>query len=191
MRTIEPTQDDVARRIARFDQLTPIAAQRDSDLPQAAADLIFSRRLLPVIALKDDTDGPFGNQAPIRDAGGLTMTIAACPPGTGPSLHAHRDTWETFTVLQSEFEFTLGDQGAQRVRLSRFDTISVPPRYCRAFRNVGEEEGLLQVIISGGVHDRNDIAFPDATAAQLDAVDAKARPYFEKLGLRFDAGESE
>jgi oxalate decarboxylase/phosphoglucose isomerase-like protein (cupin superfamily) len=191
MRTIEPTADDIAQRIARFEQLTPIAAQRDADLAPAAADLIFSRRLLPVIALKDDTDGPFGNQAPIRDAGGFTMTIAACPPGTGPSLHAHGVTWETFTVLQSVFEFTLGDDGAQLVRLARFDTISVPPLYCRAFRNVGEEEGLLQVIISGGVHDRNDIAFPAATAAQLDAADERARPYFEKLGLKFNAGQSE
>lgn len=188
MQTIEPTAAEIDARIARFDTLTPLEAQSGHGLAQEAADLIFARRLLPVIALKDDTDGPFGNRAPIRDAGGITMTIAACPAGTGPSLHAHRDTWETFTVLQGTFEFTLGDTGARAVTLQRFDTISVPPRICRAFRNVGDGEGLLQVLITGGVHDRNDIAFPAVTAAELDRADKAARPYFEKLGLRFDAG---
>jgi quercetin dioxygenase-like cupin family protein len=190
MQTIEPSEAEIAARVARFRELAPLDAQQGHGLAQAAADLIFARRLLPVIALKDDTDGPFGNRAPIRDAGGLTMTIASCPPGTGPTLHAHRDTWETFTVLQGVFEFTLGDTGQHRLRLERFDTVSVPPRICRAFCNVGTEEGLLQVIITGGVHDRNDIAFPAATAAALDGADPQARPYFEQLGLRFDAGAS-
>lgn len=173
-------------RIARFGQLTEIEPQRGHDLPQQVADLIWSRRLLPVVTRADEAPSPFGNQAPIKGAGDMSITYAACPEGTGPSLHTHRRTYETFTVLRGRFEFSLGDVGESIVVLDLFDTISVPPGIARAFRNVGMGEGLLQVIITGGQHDVNDIVFPAKTAKEISDHGEEYLTYFQSKGLFFD-----
>ncbi len=118
---------------------------------------------------------------------GLTMTLAVCPHGQGPSLHAHQQTYETFTVLQGKFEFTWNDDGCESVMLGPFDTISVPPRVNRAFRSVGEGDGVLQVIISGGLHDLNDIEIAPDVAQRLDAIESGTAAKFEAMGFRFTA----
>jgi uncharacterized RmlC-like cupin family protein len=164
-------------------------AQRDPSVPLEAADIIWSRKLMPVIALDSTTVTPVNDQnAPIIGAAGMTITIAVCPPGQGPTLHAHRKTYETFTVMQGAFEFAFGDKGEHRVVLGRFDTISVPPAICRAFRNVSDEEGILQVIITGGVHDMNYI---DVVPEAEREIGRLAPDFLEKLkasGFTFTAG---
>jgi quercetin dioxygenase-like cupin family protein len=160
-------------------------AQQGHELPQHVADLIWSRKLMPVISLDGDATTPFGSRAPIRGAGGMTMTYAVCPAGTGPTLHRHHRTYETFTVMKGRFEFSWGEEGEHTSVLSLFDTISVPPQVNRAFRNIGTEEGVLQVIITGGVHDMNDIAFPPSTAAQITKAGDGYLDYFKRFGLKF------
>jgi quercetin dioxygenase-like cupin family protein len=132
---------------------------------------------------------PISANAPINGAGGITVTYAVCPPGQGPSLHSHQATFETFTVMQGRFEITWNDNGENRLELDPFDAISVPPGVCRAFRNIGDTEGVLQVIISGGVHDLHDIDFADASAKKLDAVGPGVLDEFKKVGFRFTAGQ--
>ena len=115
------------------------------------------------------------------------MAIGVCPPGTGPSLHAHQQTYETFTVLKGRFEFTWGGSGEHSVVLEPFDTMSVPPCIHRAFKNVSDEEGALQVVITGGLHDRYDIQFARSTTEQLRAKGEQYLDYFkEKVGLQFE-----
>lgn len=184
--TVEPGGSCHGGRVARFGQLLEIEPQRGHDLPQDVADLIWSRRLLPVVTRDDDAPSPFGTIAPIRGAGDISITYAACPPGTGPSLHTHRRTFETFTVLTGRFEFTLGDNGESAVTLDPFDVLSVPPGIARAFRNVGTAEGLLQVIITGGQHDVNDITFPARTAKAIAGHGEQYLAYFQSKGLFFD-----
>lgn len=184
------TSASLAGRIARFAQLRLVASQASHDLPQDVADLIWSRQLLPVIARVDAVDGPFGTEAPIVGAGDMSMTYAVCPPNTGPTLHAHRRTFETFTVMRGRFEFSAGDQGEEKVVLEPLDVVSVPPGVHRAFRNISEESGILQVIVTGGVHDQDDIYFPAATAAQIAAKNPKYVDYFKKIGLHFEGEES-
>jgi len=172
------------RRIARFSELKPLPVQNPS-IPEKARDVVYARKLLSVIGLETST--PINAEAPIRGAAGMTMTLAVCPPGQGPGLHSHRQTYETFTVLQGEFEVSWNDDGSERARLSRFDTISFPPGVCRAFRNVGTEEGILQVIITGGVHDMTDIAFTPGAREEIEAVRPGLAAEFEKVGFAFDA----
>ena len=119
----------------------------------------------------------------------MTMAHAVCPPGNGPSLHSHRQTYETFTVLKGRFEITWNDDGENRLELGLFDTISVPPEVCRAFRNISDEEGILQVLISGGVHDMSDIDFPEAIADKLSTFGDGVLQQFEERGLTFTAGQ--
>ena len=189
MRTIDISPEDMEKRVSRFRDLKPLRAAESLDIPQEAKDVIYLRELLSVIGLDDAADTPVNQGAPIQGAGGITMTHAKCPPGTGPSLHAHQQTYETFTVLRGRFEVTWNDDGAHRVELDEFDTISVPPGVCRAFRNIGEDDGLLQVIISGGVHDMSDIDFPKGTATQLAAFGEDVVRQFEERGMTFTAGK--
>lgn len=52
-----------------------------------------------------------------------------------------------------------GDEGEHETVLERLDTVSVPPGVCRGFTNVGDRDGILQVLITGGIHNMDDIAF--------------------------------
>ena len=187
MKTVEIKPAEMADRIARYDALQPLPIQQDPDIPQDANDVIYARKLLSVIGLDEDVETPINTGAPIKGAAGLTMTLAVCPPGQGPSLHAHQRTYETFTVLKGRFEVTWNDDGGGRVELEEFDTISVPPRVNRAFRNIGSEEGVLQVLITGGVHDMNDIDISPQVADRLDSIKAGVKEKFEAKGLTFNA----
>ena len=140
---------------------------------------------LPVASVKNP-DTPFG-QAPIRDQD-FSITWAVCPPGTGPGLHAHHKTTETFTCFKGRFEFRWGDAGEDSIELGPLDTFAVPPGVCRSFRNISDEEGILQVLITGGVHDMQDIAFPPQVATELDSVQPGLSDFFSSTGLSFDAG---
>ncbi len=79
------------------------------------------------------------------------------------------------------------DDGSGSAILGLFDTISFPPGVCRAFRNVGDEEGILQVIITGGVHDMTDIAFSAEAKREIEAVRPGLAAEFERIGFTFDA----
>src|SRR5918912_1285365 len=186
MKTISISRRDMQKRIARFRSLKPLPIQQ-SAIPLAARDVVYSRELLSVIGL-EDAQTPINAEAPIRGAAGMTMTLAVCPPGQGPGLHAHRQTYETFTVLKGRFEVSWNDDGSERAVLELFDTISFPPGVCRAFRNIGEEEGILQVIITGGVHDMNDIDFAEDAKRKIEAVGKGLAREFERVGFTFTAG---
>ncbi len=186
MKTIELTQRDMAGRVARYRDLEPLPVQTAAGVPQEAKDVIYARKLLSVIGLESGAT-PVSAGAPIKGAAGMTMTLAVCPPGQGPELHAHVKTYETFTVLRGRFEVRWNDDGAERLVLEELDTVSVPPGVCRAFRNIGATEGILQVLITGGVHDMQDIDFARQIADRLEAIDPAARAYFERAGFSFTA----
>ena len=120
MKTIEITPDEMKSRISRYDALEPLPIQQDPEIPLEANDVIYARKLLSVIGLSGDVETPINTGAPIVDAAGMTMTLAVCPPGQGPSLHAHHQTYETFTVLKGRFEVTWNDDGNGRVELDEF-----------------------------------------------------------------------
>lgn len=187
MKTIEISADNMESRISRYGALKPLPIQQDPEIPREASDIIYARKLLSVIGLEDAADTPINVGAPIVGAAGMTMTLAVCPPGQGPSLHAHHRTYETFTVLQGRFEITWNDDGAGRTVLEQFDTISMPPQVNRAFRNIGDVEGILQVLITGGVHDKTDIDVAPIVAARLDGIKPGLKSKFEALGITFNA----
>jgi len=189
MRTIDISQDEMETRVARYGDLEPMEAQKNMDVPLEAADIVWSRKLLSVIGLDDGLKTPINSAAPIKGAAGITMTLAQCPPGTGPSLHAHQQTYETFTVMKGKFEVYWNDNGENRVELDLYDTISVPPGVCRGFTNISDEEGILQVIISGGVHDMNDIDFARVCGERIEEIQPGLTKEFEKTGLTFTAGK--
>jgi quercetin dioxygenase-like cupin family protein len=187
MKTIQISLDEMQKRIARFRSLKPLPIQNPS-IPEKARDVIYSRKLLSVIGLEQNAQTPINAQAPIRGAAGMTVTLAVCPPGQGPGLHSHRQTYETFTVMKGRFEVSWNDDGSGRAVLDLYDTVSFPPGVCRAFRNIGDDEGILQVIITGGVHDMTDIAFSERAKQDIEAVRPGLAAEFEKAGFTFTAG---
>ena len=196
MKTVHIDETTMARRIARFAELQPLPVQMDPRIPQAARDVVYARKLLSVIGLEQGAGGsgsssPINANAPIVGAGGITITYAVCPPGQGPSLHSHLATYETLTVMRGRFEVSWNDNGENRIELGEFDAIAVPPGVCRAFRNIGSGDGVLQVIISGGVHDRKDIDFAAASARQIEATGAGMLDEFKKVGFTFSAGQGD
>ena len=186
MKTIQISQQDMERRIARFASLKPLPIQNAS-IPEKARDVVYSRKLLSVIGL-ENSKTPINEGAPIVGAAGMTMTLAVCPPGQGPGLHSHRQTYETFTVLKGCFEVRWNDDGSGSAVLGLYDTVSFPPGVCRSFRNVGDSEGILQVIITGGVHDMSDIDFSAKAREEIEAVRPGLAAEFEKTGFTFTAG---
>ena len=189
MKTNHITPEEMTKRVSKFKELEPLAIQKDANIPIEGRDVVYARQLLSVIGL-DPAEGntPINAGAPIVGAGGITMTHAKCPPGQGPGLHNHVNTYETFTALEGQFEVSWNDDGADTIILEKFDTISVPPGVCRSFKNSGKTDGLLQVIISGGVHDMNDIAFTPAAADKINSVEPNLVKQFEKVGFKFNAG---
>jgi hypothetical protein len=80
MDTVQPTRAQIDERIARFDRLQPMSTMKGNDrVPLSAKDIIFARKIMPVVLEK--TDSPFGNEAPVYGAAGMTMFISVCPPG--------------------------------------------------------------------------------------------------------------
>jgi quercetin dioxygenase-like cupin family protein len=186
VKTIRMSADEMQKRIARFERLSPLPIQQ-TDIPLAARDVVYSRKLLSVIGL-EKASTPINEGAPIIGAAGMTMTLAVCPPGQGPGLHSHRQTYETFTVMKGRFEVRWNDDGSGSAILELYDTVSFPPGVCRAFRNIGADEGILQVIITGGVHDMSDIDFSLEAKKQIEAVRPGLAAEFEKAGFTFTAG---
>ena len=182
------SDEQMQKRIARYGRLDPLPIQNPS-IPEKARDVVYSRKLLSVIGL-EGAQTPINAGAPIIGAAGMTMTLAVCPPGQGPGLHSHRQTYETFTVMKGRFEVSWNDDGSGRTILELYDTVSFPPGVCRSFRNVGDEEGILQVIISGGVHDMTDIDFAPTAKEDIERVRAGLSAEFEKVGFTFTAGRS-
>ena len=185
MKTIQVSQKDMERRIARFGSLKPLPIQNAS-IPEKARDVVYSRKLLSVVGLETST--PINEGAPIIGAAGMTRTLAVCPPGQGPGLHSHRQTYETFTVLKGRFEVRWNDDGSGSALLGVYDTVSFPPGVCRSFRNASDGEGILQVIITGGVHDMSDIDFSQKAKEEIEAVRPGLAAEFEKAGFTFTAG---
>ncbi len=187
MKTVQMTAAEVLARTARFDKLQAMSTLKDNPaVPEAARDIFLARKIMPIVL--EQTQNAFGSVAAIYGAAGLTMNISVCPPGQGPGLHAHHKTFETFFVLEGKFEFSVNDDGAEKVILNKWDTLSVPPGVCRGFRNIDSKESTLMTVITGGVHDRNDISLPPSIGAAIDAHGPGVLDEVKKIGLSFDAG---
>ena len=157
---------EIESRVARFDALQPMSTPGDlGNVSQEALDVVFARRLMPVILEK--TKNPFGSTAAIFGAAGTTMNVSVCPPGQGPCLHTHHNTYETFMVLEGAFEFSVGDEGQEQVTLKRWDVFSCPPGVPRGFRNVADRDSVLLTVITGGVHERDDVSVPGSVTERL------------------------
>jgi mannose-6-phosphate isomerase-like protein (cupin superfamily) len=132
----------LAERVARFSNLKPTR--------KAFLDSIVEgheRDICQII-------GPGVNEDPahrpaITDHPDFSLGLIRAEPGHGASLHIH-DTVEVFMPLKGRWKIFWGtDETSRFVILEPWDVASCPPHVMRGFRNVGDEEGLLFVIVGG------------------------------------------
>jgi quercetin dioxygenase-like cupin family protein len=168
-----PTSEELDRRIGRFADLRPMSTAAELEWTgQEAIDIIFARKLMPVIL--EDKKNPFGNVVPIFGAGGITMFVSILPPGQGPCLHSHNDTFETFMVLEGTIEYEIGEPVTHRRTLKKWDVMSVPPRIYRGFRNVGTSDAVQLTVISGPDDSRDDVSMPHSIAERVEGEHGRA-----------------
>ena len=121
---------------------------------------------------------------------GEPRTIVAAASLTRPvfDVRAGRFELDGVAIRGASSAYAVHTTSPERATLRQFDTISFPPGVCRAFRNVGTDEGILQVLITGGVHDMTDIAFSPKAREEIESVGRGLAARFEQVGFTFDAG---
>ena len=190
MKTIDVSPAEMKRRTARFDELKPYKqTQNDAKgIPADAIEMVSAKCVYPVMS----PEGWSGRNAmaAVKGAPGLTVSLAECPPGDNPGLHAHETSVENFFCVRGRFEITWGDEGEHNTVLEPLDFISVPPGVCRNFTNVSDEMGYLLVVIQAPDGEKYDnVAFSPGLGediAQRFGADAVAR--MNDIGFKFDAG---
>lgn len=164
MKTIDIGPDGMDGHIARFAELRPKKGNYEAlGIPVEAYEMLTAKTLYTLLA-PAGADGSH-RFAPAHGPAGLSLTIAECPPGDGPMLHAHMETHEIFFCLDGRFEVSWGDAGEHSTVLERYDMIDVPLGVTRAFRNVSDETARLFVIILGT--NQNDVAYAKSVGAAV------------------------
>lgn len=162
------TSAEIEARTARFADLELMNPPIDrTTVSQDAMDVIFARKILPVIMEK--TKNAFGDIGAIYGANGVTMNISVLPPQQGPCLHAHNATFETFVVLDGRVTFQIGPtERDQRVTLGKWDTFSCPPQIYRGFVNASDQkQAVLLTVINGEPDSRDDVSVPPTITRHL------------------------
>lgn len=197
MRTLKVTPEEMEARIVRFAKLTPRAASAQSatGIPREVSEFMAADRNFTYMAPDLPVESALTRFAAIRNThrgDGLFMSIAACAPGSGPQLHAHMHTVESFFCLKSRFLIQWGDKGEHETTIGPYDFISLPPGVVRTFRNVGEAEGHLLVLIQGDRDKFNDVYHtPEVGQAIVDRFGGEMKKKLEATGRRFTAGIAE
>ena len=135
------SQEDMAERVARFDELKPS--------PQAFVDTRLpghERDIYNVIGA-GVTEDPDLKPA-IVDAQDFNLTYIGADPDKGAALHDH-PTVEVFIPMSGRWSIFWGDEGEESVELGPHDVISVPPGVMRGFRNIGDSHAHLMAILGG------------------------------------------
>ena len=164
MKTIDIGPDGMQNHIVRFKDLEPKQGlYEDLGIPNEAYEMLTAKTLYSLLA----PGSAAGSHQFAAAAGppGLSITIAECPPGNGPMLHAHMNTHEIFFCLTGRFEVSWGDEGQYSTILEPHDMIDVPLGVTRAFKNIDGNIALLFVIIMGS--DQSDVAYTHKIGEKL------------------------
>ncbi len=187
MKTIDIGPDGMAEHIVRFDQLQPKKANYEAlGIPTEAYEMLTAKTLYTLLAPADAAGSHQFTAA--KGPRGLSITIAECPPGDGPMLHAHMNTYEIFFCLKGRFEIVWGDEGQHHDVLEQHDMVNVPLGVSRAFRNITDETALLFVVIQGT--DQNDVGYAKSIGDEVAAkYGADVRDAIEaNTSMKFNIG---
>ena len=189
MKTTQVSQDEMDRRTARFKELKPYKQTQNNaqGIPPEAMEMVSAKNVFPVMS----PDGWSGRNAiaPVKGAPGITISLAECPPGNSPGLHAHETTVENFFCVRGCFKISWGDEGEHSPILEPMDFVSVPPGVLRNFTNISDEMGYLFVVIQTAPGEESDrVAFAPTVGAEIAAkFGADTLAQMGAIGFNFDA----
>lgn len=189
MKTTQVSQDEMDRRTARFKELKPYKQTQNNaqGIPPEAMEMVSAKNVFPVMS----PDGWSGRNAiaPVKGAPGITISLAECPPGNSPGLHAHETTVENFFCVRGCFKISWGDEGEHSTILEPMDFVSVPPGVLRNFTNISDEMGYLFVVIQTAPGEESDrVAFAPTVGAEIAAkFGADTLAQMGAIGFNFDA----
>ena len=78
----------------------------------------------------------------------FNLGAVSAMPNNGSGLHSHT-TAEVFVIFTGKWKFYWGADGKNNTILNSGDIISMPTNMFRGFKNVGEKEGLIFVVLGG------------------------------------------
>jgi len=165
-------------------QLAPSPGYRVPDEAPAArhreaVQRLFGARLIPLMA-NAATRGRFAQAAlscpPTACTGQLEMA-----PGAQSQPWRNPEAIECVFCVEGDVELRYGPALEHRLRLGRFDMVSVPAQVRRQLANVGEGAARTVHVLSVPAQGRYDAVFDAALASQVDADAAR------DLGLGFDS----
>jgi mannose-6-phosphate isomerase-like protein (cupin superfamily) len=190
-----PTQAEMKKRIARFNDVVPVKKKHleDKGIPPEVLEMIMAKTTRNMMS-----PGPLpGQLSPTPaveggDAGVFRLGIATCPPGQGPGLHVHYNTHETFIALSGRWEIQWGDKGEESTMLEPLDLIAIPPKVTRRFINRSDVEANLMVIIQGQREEFDDVdRVPETAAAIAERYGEGMLEKIKTLGWKFGIGVGE
>ena len=167
MKTVEIGPNGMEKHIVRFKDLKPKQGNYESlGIPNEAYEMLTAKTLYSLLAPSNAAGSDQFASAIGPD--NLSLTIAECPPGNGPMLHAHMKTHEIFFCLTGEFEISWDSEGQHKSILKPYDLIDVPLGVTRAFKNVSNQIGLLFVIILG--NDQADVSYTKSIGEKVSSL---------------------
>ena len=185
-KSVLPSIEEMEKRTARFDRLQP-TKRGFSPIAAKAYEMVAAKDVFLLLA---PTDHP-RKQAKEAVVGlpGAEMSIVMCPPQTGPGLHNHQLTYETFLCLDGEFDVMWGENATYATRLKPYDMISFEPNVFRAFKNVSEQDAHLLVLIQGDPKNiMTDIAYLPTTRDEVVArLGQDAEKALNEIGITFSS----
>jgi uncharacterized RmlC-like cupin family protein len=188
--SVPVSQEEMLQRVVRFKDMPPRPKPGAGTLPDEVVEFMTADANYSYLAPKMEGQSVIQRFAALSggDAGDtISVSMAVCSPGRGPTLHAHMNTVEAFFCLSSRFSITWGDRGEHEIVLEPWDFIHVPKGVVRTFSNVGDEQGALLVIIQGNRNEFDDVVTAPYVIEQVgerfgpDAVaglESTGRKYF-------------
>ena len=133
---------EMARRVARFEQLKP------TPMPFVDSQIAGALRDIFLVIGKGVVEHNALNTA-IADAEDFNVTIVKAPPGNGASLHSHA-TSEVFVPLNGKWSMIWTNaRGQEELTLEPFDVFSCPIGVMRGFRNDSDTDAWMLAITGG------------------------------------------
>jgi mannose-6-phosphate isomerase-like protein (cupin superfamily) len=187
--TVTVTAEEMEKRTVRFKNMPPRPKPGAGEIPQDVVEFMTADTNYSYLAPRMEGQSIIQRYAALSggDAGdAISVSMAVCSPGRGPSLHAHLNTVEAFFCLSSRFSITWGPRGEEEIVLEPWDFVHVPKGVVRTFRNIGDEQGALLVIIQGNRNEFDDVVTAPYVAEQLtERFGPEAVASLEASGRRF------
>ena len=127
-------------RIAKFNELTP------STLPFVEGRLEGHKERKNYSIVGPGVAEDSEQSVKISKAHGYNLGAVSANPKNGSGLHSHT-TAEVFLIYSGKWRFYWGEDGKNEIILGKGDIISMPTNMFRGFKNAGDEEGLIFVVL--------------------------------------------